>query len=265
MRRDTMIIDPIYRRLRWNLVVPYVFVLACAIALKLYYSEATPNQLRWILAPTAALVEWLSGLPFEFESQAGYINREHRFMIVASCSGVHFMMIAFLMLAMKWVDCAQTTHARWLSVPSSAAAAYLVTLVANALRISIALHLQKPQVAIWGLDAAQIHRLEGIVIYFGCLLLLSAVNEKVINWKTRSASVESSTIRKAFLPFIIYCTAVVVIPMANGAFRQGSNFWDHSLFVLMVPTAMVLVLTVTRFVLKHVLIILRRPDPRRLR
>ena len=36
-------------------------MLLCALALKSYYSTATADELRWILAPTTVLVELLSG------------------------------------------------------------------------------------------------------------------------------------------------------------------------------------------------------------
>ncbi len=78
-----------------------VVALACAFALKLYYSTATADDLRWILAPTTALVEFLSGASFEFESRAGYISRERGFLIANSCSGVNFLITAFLMLSMR--------------------------------------------------------------------------------------------------------------------------------------------------------------------
>ena len=63
-------------------------VVLCAIAVKLYYSTAGVNQLRWILAPTAVVVELVSGSRFEFESHAGYINGDRSFVIAASCAGV---------------------------------------------------------------------------------------------------------------------------------------------------------------------------------
>ena len=42
-----------------------------ALGLKLFYSSATADDLLWILTPTTALVELLSGRSFEFESYAG--------------------------------------------------------------------------------------------------------------------------------------------------------------------------------------------------
>ncbi|HSD45603.1 MAG TPA: exosortase K, partial [Pyrinomonadaceae bacterium] len=75
-----------------------VLVGLCALALKFYYSTATADELRWILAPTTLFVELLSGERFEFESLAGYMSSDHRFVIAVPCAGVNFLITAFLML-----------------------------------------------------------------------------------------------------------------------------------------------------------------------
>src|SRR5215470_13854054 len=85
----------------WTWITQCLLVLAGAFALKLHYSTASADQLRWILAPTTALVELVSGASFEFESHAGYISRERGFLIANSCSGVNFLITAFLMLSMR--------------------------------------------------------------------------------------------------------------------------------------------------------------------
>src|SRR5688572_11319540 len=51
-----------------------VAVLAGALSLKSYYSTATVNQLRWILAPTTTVVEIITGSRFHFEAHAGYMK-----------------------------------------------------------------------------------------------------------------------------------------------------------------------------------------------
>jgi len=76
------------RKLIWS--AQLLVVVLCALALKVYYSTATPDELRWILAPTTALVELLSGRSFTFESYAGYMSSDHRFVIAVSCAGVNF-------------------------------------------------------------------------------------------------------------------------------------------------------------------------------
>src|SRR6267142_5972898 len=66
-------------------------VVLCAAAVKLYYSTASVDQLRWILAPTTFVVGLISGSRFEFESHAGYLNSDRSFVIAASCAGVNFL------------------------------------------------------------------------------------------------------------------------------------------------------------------------------
>ena len=70
-------------------------VLSC---LKLFYSRAGSDELRWILAPTARWAGSLGGIPFAYEAQRGYVNHELRFIIAASCSGVQFMLVSMAAL-----------------------------------------------------------------------------------------------------------------------------------------------------------------------
>ncbi len=83
-----------------------VVVVLAALALKFYYSTASADQLRWILAPTTVLVELVSGTSFEFESHAGYLSSDRSFLIATSCAGVNFLITSFLMLALRrlWRD-----------------------------------------------------------------------------------------------------------------------------------------------------------------
>src|SRR5205085_8871370 len=128
------------RRMIWS--AQLMLVVLCALALKFYYSTATVNELRWILGPTTALVELLSGKRFAFESFAGYMSSDHSFVIAAPCAGVNFLITAFLMLAVRrlWRD--RFHCVSWLFIPMTAAVAYLATIVTNAVRICLALELR---------------------------------------------------------------------------------------------------------------------------
>jgi exosortase K len=219
-----------------------LLVLICAFTLKLYYSTASADQLRWILAPTTALVELLSGASFEFESRAGYISRERGFLIANSCSGVNFLITAFLMLSMRKLLGDRSKNIGWGFIPTAAVIAYLVTLVANTARIYIALRLrQMPADAGW-LSPDQLHRFEGVFIYFGFLLLLYLVSEKMGSEKV------SGLFRQSLFPLLVYYATMLGIPLANGAYRQGVNFLEHALFVLLIPLLLILPFTVFRFI-----------------
>jgi len=216
--------SPFGRKLIWS--AQLALVLLCALALKFYYSNATANELLWILAPTTALVELLSGRSFAFESHTGYMSSDHRFVIAVPCAGVNFLITAFLMLGLRrlWRDRFQTVG--WTFLPITAALAYVATLIANTTRICVALEMQRRAVDIDWLSGNQLHRVEGIVVYFGFLLLLFMLTERIEAAKTRTA---------LLFPLGIYYATTLGIPLLNGSYRQGMPFWEHFVFVLIFP------------------------------
>ena len=212
------------RKLNWS--AQLAVVMLCALALKFYYSNATADELRWILAPATALVELLSSRSFAFESHAGYMSSDHRFVIAVPCAGVNFLITAFLMLGLRrlWRDRLQ--GASWNFLPMTAALAFVATLIANTTRICVALEIQRRSVEVDGLSGNQLHRLEGIVIYFGFLLLLFMLSERMEAAKPRTG---------LLFPLGIYYATTLGIPLFNGSYRQGMPFWEHFAFVLVLP------------------------------
>src|SRR6267142_641258 len=233
-------IKSLFQKATWNRSAQLGVVLLCAATLKLYYSTASPNQLRWILAPTTVLVELVSNGLFEFESYAGYISSDHTFLITASCAGVNFLITSFLMLSLRklWRD--RTQKLSWRFIPVGALFAYLATLVANTVRIAIALQIQRMRVETAWLSQNQLHRFEGIFVYFGFLLLLFLISEK------RTSENGFGLLRLSLFPLLIYYITALGIPLANGAYSKGTDFWEHSLFVLLTPLLPILVLAMFR-------------------
>ena len=234
-------------RINWNRNAQLVVVLLCALTLKLCYSTASPNQLRWILAPTTTLVELVSRTEFEFESHAGYISSDRSFIIGGSCAGVNFLLISFLLLSLPTVWRNRSRNLSWRFLPRLALSAYLSTLVANTVRIAIALQLQRYPRDVSCLSPNQLHRLEGIFVYFGFLLLLFAVSEKRTLDRRSSLGNGWDLFGQSLLPLAIYYAITLGIPLANGASREGSEFWEHSLFVLLTPWLLILPLAAFRF------------------
>lgn len=232
-------------RVTWNWIAQLVTVLIGAYLLKRHYSTASADDLRWILAPTTVLVELISGTSFEFESHAGYLSSNRSFLIAKSCAGVNFLLTAFLMLAVSrlWRDRSQNMP--WKFIPTAALIAYLATLIANTVRITVAVQTQQIQIESGWLPLAQLHRLEGIFIYFGFLLLLFVISEKM------SARQPSALVRQSILPLLIYYAITLGIPLINGAYRQSADFWEHSLPVLLIPLLLLLLLMAYRSILPN--------------
>jgi len=205
----------------------------CALALKAYYSTATANDLRWILAPTAKLVELLSGKQFEFESYAGYMSSDHTFVIAVPCAGVNFLITAFLMVSLRRLWREHFHALNWSLLAVAAMLAYVATIIANTTRIWLALELRARAVAVSGLTNNQLHRLEGIVVYFSFLLLLFVLVERFDSAKPVRL--------KRLLPFplLVYYATTLGVPLLNGSFRQ-SGFWEHFAFVVALPPLLIL-------------------------
>ena len=229
-------------KLTWS--AQLAIVLLCALTLKFYYSNATADELRWILAPTTALVELLSGRSFAFESHTGYMSSDHRFVIAVPCAGVNFLITAFLMLGLRLLWRERLQGVNWSFLPITAALAYVATLTANTTRICVALEIQRRSLEVSGLNGNQLHRLEGIVIYFGFLLFLFMLTERMEAHKLRTA---------LLFPLGIYYATTLGIPLLNGSYRQGMPFWEHFAFVLMLP----LIITIP-FIVVHQYVNVRR-------
>ena len=149
----------------------YCFALLAAYGLKAHYSRATSDGLDWILRPTTALVERVSGLEFEYERGEGYLSRERRIIIAPACAGVNFMIAAFGMTLFSFLHLMPTAATTLLWTMGSLLGAYLLTIAVNALRIVIALHLYASGILFFCASPAQLHRLEGIVVYLTALCL----------------------------------------------------------------------------------------------
>ena len=225
------------RKLIWS--AQLLAVVLCALALKAYYSTATPDELRWILGPTTAFVELLSGRSFTFESYTGYMSSDHRFVIAVSCAGVNFLLTAFLMLGLRRLWRERFQIVSWRFLPVTGAMAYVTTVIANTIRICIALEIQRHSFQIDGLSGNQLHRLEGIVVYFGFLLVLFVLTEKGSAMPSR---------RLVLFPLGIYYATTLGLPLLNGSYKQGVPFLEHSVFVLTLPLILIATYVLAFFV-----------------
>ncbi|HEX6126363.1 MAG TPA: hypothetical protein VFZ23_13395, partial [Pyrinomonadaceae bacterium] len=89
----------------------------------------------------------------------------------------------------------------------------------------------------FGYDYDDVHRVEGIIIYFGFLLLLFLASEKHAAIDRHGPQVSRG--RQAAIPLLIYYGVTVGIPLAGGAFRDAA-FWTHALVVFVTSTILML-------------------------
>jgi exosortase K len=164
-------------------------VVAAAIliawCLKRHYSDARADELWWILSPTAHSVGVVTGATFAFQPGEGFFARDRLFLIEKSCAGINFMVAAFGMLVFALFHrvTSAATAVRVLGV--SLMVSYLAAIAVNTARIAIAMWLAAHPAALPVFNAADIHRLEGIIVYFGGLVLLY----EFVQWLDRPVAV----------------------------------------------------------------------------
>lgn len=149
----------------------------------------------------ARWVEFLSGISFTYISGAGYVNHSLRMVIAASCSGVRFMIITFVLLVFSFVHMVAASHRKpvpeasrpdaraatgrrvmrtWARgfgwIAASAFVSWLLIVFVNGLRIIIAVYLliYLEDAGLMGgmLTQNRLHTMIGVVVYFTALLTI---------------------------------------------------------------------------------------------
>lgn len=149
-----------------------VGVVLIAWGLKRHYADARADELWWILQPTARLVGTVTGVAFTAAPGEGYVSRERLFLIEKSCAGINFMMAAFAMVVFASWRRVRSGVSGLAVLTAGLAAGYVAALLVNATRITLAMWLAGHQVTFATLTPADVHRIEGIAVYFSGLVLL---------------------------------------------------------------------------------------------
>ena len=146
-----------------------------AWGLKHHYAVARADELWWVLTPTARVVGVATGTAFQSVPGEGYVSRERLFVIEKSCAGVNFMIAAFAMMVLTFHHRITSRLSGAQVLVASLVASYGTAVFVNATRIIMAMWLGLLPLAASGLSAAEVHRLEGIAVYFGGLVILYEV------------------------------------------------------------------------------------------
>jgi exosortase K len=206
-----------------------------AFGLKRHYADASTDALSWMLTPTSHLVGLVTGVAFTAVPGEGYFSAERMFLIEKACAGVNFMIAAFAMVAMALLHRAQSLRGSAAVVGVSLAVSYVAAVFVNAFRIVIAMWLAAHPFDA-SLTAAEIHRLEGIAVYFGGLWLLYVV----VRWIDAGGPVFTYA-----LPLGCYYFVTLAVPLINGV-QAGQAFLAHAAIVMLVPLVLILLVSVAR-------------------
>ena len=207
-------------------------VIGGCVLFKAFFIGADALDLDWLLYPSKLLVSVCSGLSFVWAGSLGYYNAELEILIAPACSGLNFFIIQVAtggcLTALRTAGIRQWTV--WLAgiIP----AAYLFTLLANTIRILLAILLYSRKISLGPLTPERLHRLEGIAVYFICLCIFAVILSALLRRKERRHSEAAGSVAKTApaavgaavaLPFFCYLFFTVVVPLANSLIRGSSQ------------------------------------------
>jgi len=200
---------------RWDAAC-IALVLAADYAFKRFCSQASATDLDFLLRPTAALVQLLTGHAFVAERGAGYFSRELLLVIAPACAGHNFSIVLFTALALVFVGRWPGARRKLAWLAASAALAVGAGIVTNSVRIALAVVLREHHV----LAGHEAHRALGVAVYLGALFVIFAGTFSALGGHGA----------KWALPFGIYLAVTLVTPLLGGAHAEGA-FWHHAAVV----------------------------------
>jgi exosortase K len=218
-------------------------VASLAVGLKLFYSQAVAEELRFVLAPTTWLVGGAFGCDFEFKAGAGYQSRELSILVSPACAGVNFLTIAFVSVALSLGAMTSTAKQRLVRLTASLGIAYGAAIAVNALRIIVSVLVARRAAHALGLSFQGVHRWIGVVLYVTALLGISAL---VSVWRSRVSVDPRPRPQSAMLVALAcYVTVTIFGPFLRGA-PLNPSWGEHALAVLSAVGICVLTLAIRR-------------------
>ena len=197
-----------------------------AYAIKAAFSRLDPDELRFMTAPTQALVGAVTGMEFTYEDGYGYVALAHHLVIAKSCAGGNYLLAAFGLLATTLVPAVGGQARKLKAVAVALVSAYAVTVVVNAIRIAVGVALRDGGWE-WGrMTPERVHRLAGIAVYLASLVGVHGAARRV------AAAGGGSGL---FAPLVAYLAVTIAIPLANGAASaRPLLFAEHAAWIALV-------------------------------
>lgn len=156
-------------RINRDMFVMMALSILLALCLKLFYSTAGPDELKWMLYPTAALVQAFTSISFLFDPHKGYVAIGSTVVIGPGCAGLNFYVIALCMSTFSFIGCFNK-HKLYYFL-GLVLLTYVVTLCVNAFRIVGGIMLLELGGSMDFAVSATLHSAQGTLFYFVFLIV----------------------------------------------------------------------------------------------
>jgi len=141
------------------------------IGLKVFHRVADTELLRFLLAPTNAIIELVTNSNSTFISTSGYFHESLNIVINKSCSGFNFWVLCFIMLTFLVLPFLKNNLQKITAIPVVLIGAFILTILVNASRILFSLFIHEKLINLLG-TKTWLHQAEGTFIYCSFLILI---------------------------------------------------------------------------------------------
>jgi len=225
----------------------YAVGVILAVGLKYHYSVSGSEDLRWVLSPTAWVVQRLTTISFEWEEHTGFVSRTFGVIIAPSCAGVNFLIIAFSTLYFTTIRLMPSVTWKGLWLGIAFGISYILTIGVNGVRIVAAVFLYQADIYGGWVTPERVHRIEGTLIYFSALLMAHQVVTRTVNLFI-SRGPGKALKWSLLVPFLWYCLIALGIPLLNnGPVQGGLRFIEHGVLVLFMCAGVLIVFIAVAF------------------
>lgn len=210
-------------------------VLISAFLLKTFYSQASSDDLLWIIGPTAYLTETFSSLSFIREPGYGWVDFDQHVVIAPACAGVNFLIISFCMSSFQilWRRLSLKELITWIII--AGCASLVLTVIANTARITLSVTLFRADIYSELLTPGSLHRISGTGVYYTFLCLYCCLINFIFQINGSKHQVYNGSISKQLIlisPLFWYLSFSLCLPIVNNSIRTFPDpFLEHALTV----------------------------------
>ena len=166
--------------------LPYQFVALLLFGLlKVWYVRASNDDLAFLLRPTDTLIGLITNSPSVPRPDSGYFHPDLNLLIDKSCAGFNFWILCFVVLSFVAFKHLKRHLHLALSLSFALPCAYILTIIANTSRISIAIFLQDKTGAFFSENPTWWHEAQGVFVYLSFLIAIYLIAEFLLTKLTR--------------------------------------------------------------------------------
>ncbi len=168
--------------------IPFGIVLLLALSFKFILASASPSMLNFLLWPPAKITGLCFSSAYYWHAEQGYVFPSLGMYINKGCSALTFLTILFLALSTIVIFFTSGTR-RFYGLTLVLLISYPLCLLVNSVRIILSVHINSLVLPLSLSQKELIHELTGGVCFFGSLLLISLLAERIL---TRSVRLNAS-------------------------------------------------------------------------